>query len=155
MTELPDLASLVSNIRYRYLFNFVAMYWYIVCIFNKCAHKALAIFTPNFFKSFPSNLGYKGDHWKYNNMVKYALTYVRRVGGVDRVDAGNPPAFPTKADVLHSDMIEARLKFVPLAHPGVRAETADLQVAECLAQVHLHVPSSIRKEDLFRILHSK
>ncbi len=88
-------------------------------------------------------------------MVKHALTYVRRVGGVDGVDAGNPPAFPPKTDVLHSDVIEARLKFVPLPHPGVRAETADLQVAEGLAQVHLYVPSSVRKEDLCRILHSK
>ena len=88
-------------------------------------------------------------------MVKYALTYVRRVGGVDRVDAGNPPAFPPKADVLYSDVIEARLKLVPLAHPGVRAETADLQVAEGLAQVHLYVPFPIRKEDLCRIPHSK
>ena len=70
-------------------------------------------------------------------MVKYDLTYVRRVRGVDRVDAGNSPAFPPKADVLHSDVIEARLKFVPFAHPGVRAETADLQVAEGLAQVPL------------------
>ncbi len=88
-------------------------------------------------------------------MVKHSLTYIRRVGGVDRVDAGNPPTFPPKADVLYSDVIEARLKLVPLAHPGVRAETADLQVAEGLAQVHLYVPSSIRKEDLFRVLHSK
>ncbi len=79
-------------------------------------------------------------------MVKSTLTYVGRVGGVDRVDAGNLPTFPAKADVLHSDVIEARLKFVPLAHPGVRAETADLQVAEGLAQVHLYRPFPIRKE---------
>jgi hypothetical protein len=88
-------------------------------------------------------------------MIKSTLTYVRRVGGVDRVDAGNLPTFPPKADVLHSDVIEARLKFISLAHPGVRAETADLQVAEGLAQVHLYVLSSIRKEDLRSILHSK